>query len=68
MRHVVGVADYKVATDAADLIVTHALGSCLGIAAYDRREQSWGACFHAMPALWHRSNPDKARNNPFMFR
>ena len=65
MRHIVGVADYKVASNPADMIVTHALGSCLGIAAYDPVNKV-GGLFHVMlPAA--RVNPDKARNNPYMF-
>ena len=34
MRHVVAVGDMKLGRD-ADLIVTHALGSCLGLVVYD---------------------------------
>ncbi len=65
MRHIVGVADYKVASDPGDMIVTHALGSCLGIAAYDPINKV-GGLFHVMlPTAT--VNPDKALSNPFMF-
>ena len=65
MRHIVGVADYKVANDPADMIVTHALGSCLGIAVYDPVNKV-GGMFHAMLPTAS-VNPEKAQNNPFMF-
>lgn len=35
MKHIVGVADMKISGDKDDQIVTHALGSCLGIAIHD---------------------------------
>ncbi len=65
MRHVVGVADMKIVRDRHDVVVTHALGSCLGISIYDP-----GACvggiFHVMlPAA--SVNPDKAQTQPYMF-
>ena len=65
MRHVVGVADYKVSSVKTDIIVTHALGSCLGIAAHDP-VAGVGGLFHVMlPAS--SVNPEKAKANPFMF-
>ena len=35
MKHIVSVADMKIAVDDGDTIVTHALGSCLGISVHD---------------------------------
>ena len=35
MKHTVGVAAMKVSGEPGDIIVTHALGSCLGIAVHD---------------------------------
>jgi len=42
--HTVGVADMKVSTKRDDLIITHALGSCLGVTVYDRWPV-WVGCY-----------------------
>lgn len=65
MKHVVGVADFKVARKPGDIIVTHALGSCLGIAAHDP-VASVGGLFHVMLPTGN-VNPEKAKANPYMF-
>lgn len=65
MKHVVGVADMKIATEPGDVIVTHALGSCLGIAIHDP-VASVGGLLHVMLPL-SRVNPEKAKINPYMF-
>lgn len=64
MRHVVAVGDMKIGRD-ADLIVTHALGSCLGLVVYDPVERV-GGLLHAMLPL-SKINPAKAQANPYMF-
>lgn len=64
MRHVVAVGDMKIGRD-ADLIVTHALGSCLGLVVYDPVEKV-GGLLHAMLPL-SKINPAKAEANPYMF-
>ena len=64
MRYVVVVADMKVGQK-GDIIVTHALGSCLGLTVYDPVAQV-GGMLHAMLPL-ARINPQKAEANPFMF-
>lgn len=65
MRHVVGVADMKIASGTGDVIVTHALGSCLGIAIYDPVAHV-GGIFHVMlPSA--SVSPEKATKNPWMF-
>ncbi len=48
-----------------DVIVTHALGSCLGLMVYDT-EAFVGGLLHAMLPL-SKINPEKAKANPFMF-
>ena len=48
-----------------DMIVTHALGSCLGLMVYDP-EAKVGGLLHAMLPL-SKINPEKAKANPFMF-
>ena len=64
MRYVVTVADFKAGKD-GDVLVTHALGSCLGLMAYDP-EAKIGGLLHAMLPL-SKINPEKAQANPFMF-
>lgn len=65
MKHVVGVAEMRISSEPDDLFVTHALGSCLGIAVYDR-EAGVGGILHVMLPTSSVS-PDKAIKNPFMF-
>jgi len=65
MRRVVGVADMCVSTDVEDVIVTHALGSCLGIAVYDKSVPVAGL-LHVMLPL-SRIDAEKAQSAPFMF-
>jgi len=48
-----------------DTIVTHALGSCLGLMVYDPVAKV-GGLLHAMLPL-SKINPDKAKANPYMF-
>ena len=64
MRHVVAVGDMKIGRD-ADVIVTHALGSCLGLMVYDPVSKV-GGLLHAMLPL-SKINPAKAEANPYMF-
>ncbi len=64
MRQVVAVGDMKVGRE-ADVIVTHALGSCLGLIVYDPVERV-GGLLHAMLPL-SKINLIKAEANPFMF-
>jgi chemotaxis protein CheD len=55
----------RIATSPGDVIVTHALGSCLGISAHDPVAQVGGLLHVMMPMS--NINPDKARLNPYMF-
>lgn len=65
MRHIVGVADMKVSNAEGDIIVTHALGSCLGVSVYDAKACVGGILHVMMPVS--SINPEKAKNNPYMF-
>ncbi|MBT3201510.1 MAG: chemotaxis protein CheD [Phycisphaerales bacterium] len=65
MKHIVGVADMKIASQPGDTIVTHALGSCLGITIHDA-SAGVGGMLHVMMPL-SSTNPDKAKSNPYMF-
>ncbi|MBN2467043.1 MAG: chemotaxis protein CheD [Deltaproteobacteria bacterium] len=64
MKYTVGVADMKVGRF-GDILVTHALGSCLGLAVYDPVAKV-GGLLHAMLPL-SKINKEKAEANPFMF-
>jgi chemotaxis protein CheD len=64
MNHVVGVGDMKIGRR-EDMIVTHALGSCLGLMVYDPAAQV-GGLLHAMLPL-SKINMQKAAENPYMF-
>ncbi len=65
MRHVVGVADMKISATPGDLIITHALGSCIGIAIYDQAACVGGILHFMLPLS--SVNKGKAEANPYMF-
>jgi len=58
------VGDMKIGVD-GDMVVTHALGSCLGLVVFDPAVKV-GGLLHAMLPL-SSINPEKARANPAMF-
>jgi chemotaxis protein CheD len=55
----------KISAASGDLIVTHALGSCLGVAVHDPVAEVGGILHVMMPVS--SINPEKAKVNPFMF-
>ena len=55
----------KICGTAGDELVAHALGSCLGIAAYDRQSAVGGLLHVLLPSAT--TNPRKAEDNPYMF-
>lgn len=65
MKRVVGVSDLKVSHTVGDIIITHALGSCLGITAYDV-DSGVGGMVHVMLPL-SKADPDKASAKPAMY-
>ncbi len=65
MRIIVGVSDMKLSTSASDVLVTHALGSCIGITIYDSEAGVGGMLHFMLPQS--RIDEKKAANNPFMF-
>ncbi len=65
MRHIVGVSDMKLTRGAEDLVVTHALGSCIGVAIYDPVACVGGILHYMLPQA--KMDAVKAENNPFMF-
>lgn len=65
MKHVVGVADMKLSRDDGDQIITHALGSCLGITVYDPVSKVGGLLHVMLPSS--AIDEEKAKKNPYMF-
>ncbi len=63
-RIVVGIADMKLGRP-GDLLVTHALGSCLGIVAHDPVAGIGGMLHVMLPSS--RINEEKAKQTPWMF-
>lgn len=55
----------KASCEVGDLMVTHALGSCLGVAVHDPHAHVGGILHVMMPVS--SINPEKAKANPYMF-
>ncbi len=64
-RIVVGVADFAVANQAQMIISTYALGSCIGLVAYDSSVQVGGLLHLMLPES--SLSPEKAGTQPAMF-
>jgi chemotaxis protein CheD len=65
MQVVVGVADMKVSSKPDEVLVTHALGSCIGVAVYDPVAKVGGILHYMLPDS--ELDPAKSQENPFMF-
>ncbi|MGA3282032.1 MAG: chemotaxis protein CheD [Smithella sp.] len=65
MVYTVGVADLKISGDAEDLLITYALGSCLGITVYDIRLKRAGLLHCMMPDS--SIDRSKAAGNPYLY-
>jgi len=65
VKHVVDIADMKISAEPGDILITHALGSCLGIAVHDP-VACVGGLLHVMLPL-STIDTEKAAANPFMF-
>lgn len=55
----------KISDSSGDVIITHSLGSCIGVTIYDS-EACLGGMIHCMLPL-SRVSPEKARAKPYMF-
>ncbi len=62
---VVGISDVKVSNKADDVLVTYALGSCIGITVYDPVAKVGGMLHYMLPDST--LDPEKAREKPAMF-
>jgi chemotaxis protein CheD len=65
LKHIVGVGDMCVSSQPYDLIITYALGSCLGLTVYDP-VAGVGGLLHMMLPL-SEIDAVKAKENPCMF-
>jgi chemotaxis protein CheD len=61
----VGMADCQVSADRNSVLVTHALGSCVAVTIHDASAGVAGLLHLMLPDS--RTNPDRARQKPFMF-
>lgn len=62
---VVGVADMKVSSQGSDVLVTHALGSCIGVAIFDPVAKVGGIIHYMLPDS--NLDPIKGKEQPLMF-
>ncbi|MFZ2087693.1 MAG: chemotaxis protein CheD [Desulfobaccales bacterium] len=65
MQVVVGVADMKVSSQGSDVLVTHALGSCIGVAIFDPVAKVGGIIHYMLPDS--NLDPIKGKEQPLMF-
>jgi chemotaxis protein CheD len=65
MQVVVGVADMKVSNQAEEVLVTHALGSCIGVSIYDPVAKVGGILHFMLPDST--LDPVKGQEQPHMF-
>ena len=61
----VGVGDMKISNDPDVVIITHALGSCIGVTVYDPEVRVGGMLHYMLPDS--RIDPVKAKKSPYMF-
>jgi chemotaxis protein CheD len=61
----VGIADCRLSKSPEDVLVTYALGSCVGVAIYDPVARVGGLLHYMLPES--AIDPSKARDNPYMF-
>lgn len=61
----VSISDMRLSDDTNDVIVTHSLGSCIGISIYDPIAKVGGILHYQLPLS--KFNKEKALLNPFMF-
>lgn len=64
-RKIIGISERYLSKTAGDLLVTHALGSCVGVAIHDPMANVGGILHYMLPTGALDAN--KAKDNPFMF-
>lgn len=65
MKITVDISDMRISNTAGDVLITYALGSCLGIAIYDPVARVGGLLHVMLPES--SIDPEKARVKPYMF-
>ena len=65
MNHIIGIAEMKTSRSPGDVLITYALGSCLGITVHDPDAKVGGLLHVMLPSA--SVNPEKAAANPLMF-
>jgi len=63
--HVIGIGDCKVSKDPSDVLVTHALGSCIAVLIHDPVAKVAGLLHYMLPES--NLDVDKAIKRPFVF-
>jgi len=64
-RRIVGIGEFAVSNGAGDVIVTHALGSCIAVCIWDQHAVVGGLLHFLLPDA--AVNPDRARTQPAAF-
>jgi chemotaxis protein CheD len=64
-RLVIGIGEFAVSNRPGDVIVTHALGSCIAVCVFDPRAGVAGMLHFLLPEST--INPDRARTQPGVF-
>lgn len=64
-RLVIGIGDFAVSNRPGDVIVTHALGSCIAVCIFDPRAGVAGMLHFLLPEA--SINPERARQQPGVF-
>lgn len=65
MQHTIGISDMKITENPDDVLITYALGSCVGLTLYDRN-LNIGGMVHCMLPL-SKTDLRKAEEQPCMF-
>ncbi len=65
MRQVITISDYKVVKSDEDILVTHSLGSCIGLALYDGKAKVGGMLHYMLP--FSGANRSREGFNPVMY-
>ena len=64
-RVTVNISDMKISNDPEALLITHSLGSCIGVIAYDPKIKLAGLLHFQLPDS--SNHGPRAQENPFMF-
>lgn len=57
----------KVSRETGDRVITHSLGSCIGVSVYDPAVRVGGLLHYQLPSSTGAGEQEKAERNPFMY-